>query len=285
MCCFGRVALRGRRSVRAPAGAPWRSHPGRPSCRRRRTRLPCCRPVVLAVVDDHAHVLQRIAGDRAAGEHLAHAFFHRGHELAGNGAALDLVDELEAAAARHRFDAQEHFAELAGAAGLLLVAVVAFGLGADGFAIGDARRVGLHLDAVALLAGASSWIRRWRSREPRITSRWFPPVFYPKQGSSSAEFVQRGGEFLFLALAVEIRPAGQEGGLLGGGQGLAGLEPRHLRAGLGIGGGGSGFVPPLRSPSRIGGILLMSSPLFSCDLKTEFRLGGARPGPLRAGGR
>jgi hypothetical protein len=42
-------------------------------------------------------------------------------------AALDLVDELEAGAARQRLDAQEHLAELAGAAGLLLVAVVAFG--------------------------------------------------------------------------------------------------------------------------------------------------------------
>ena len=89
--------------------------------------------VVLAVVDDHAHVLQRIAGDRAAVQHLAHAFLHRGHELAGDGAALDLVDELEAAAARQRFDAQEHLAELAGAAGLLLVAVVAFGLAARWF--------------------------------------------------------------------------------------------------------------------------------------------------------
>ena len=41
---------------------------------------------------------------------------------------LTCVDELEAAAARQRLDAQEHLAELAGAAGLLLVPVVAFGL-------------------------------------------------------------------------------------------------------------------------------------------------------------
>ena len=84
--------------------------------------------VVLAVVDDHAHVLQLIAGDGAVFEHLAHAFFDGGNELARNRAALDFVDELEAAAARQRLDAQEHFAELAGAAGLLLVAVMAFGL-------------------------------------------------------------------------------------------------------------------------------------------------------------
>jgi hypothetical protein len=49
-----------------------------------------------------------------------------------------------------RFDAQEHFAELTGAAGLFLVAVMAFGLGADGFAVGDARWAGFDVDAVAV---------------------------------------------------------------------------------------------------------------------------------------
>jgi len=99
----------------------------------------------LAVVDHHPHVLQGISGHRAAAQHLAHAFLDRGDELAGDGAALDLVDELEAAAARQRFDAQEHLAELAGAAGLLLVAMMALGLAADGFAVGDLRRLGVNM--------------------------------------------------------------------------------------------------------------------------------------------
>ena len=86
--------------------------------------------MVLAVVDDHPDVLHRIAGDGAAGQHLAHAFLDSRQELAGDRSALDLVHELEAAAARQGFDAQEHFAELAGAAGLLLVAVMALGFGA-----------------------------------------------------------------------------------------------------------------------------------------------------------
>ena len=59
---------------------------------------------------------------------------------------LTCVDELEARAARQRLDAQEHLAELAGAAGLLLVAVVAFGLGRDRLAVRDARRLGVDLD-------------------------------------------------------------------------------------------------------------------------------------------
>ena len=50
---------------------------------------------------------------------------------------------------RQRLDAQEDFAELAGAAGLLLVPVVAFGEGGDRFAVGDARRAGVHFHAVA----------------------------------------------------------------------------------------------------------------------------------------
>src|SRR5690606_39620195 len=102
--------------------------------------------VVLAVVHGHAHVLQRVAGDRAAGEHLAHALLDRGNELPGDDAALDLVGELEAAAARQRLHPQEHFAELPRATGLLLVAVVALGLAADGLAVGDPRPAPRVLD-------------------------------------------------------------------------------------------------------------------------------------------
>ena len=70
---------------------------------------------------------KRIAGDGAALQHLAHALLDGGNELAGNGAADDVVDELEAAPRAQRRDAQKHLAELAGAAGLLLVAVMALG--------------------------------------------------------------------------------------------------------------------------------------------------------------
>src|SRR3546814_20022623 len=107
--------------------------------------------MVLALVDDHPHVLHRVAGDGATVEHLAHAFLHRRQELAGDGAALDLVDELEAATARPRLDAQEHLAELAGAAGLLLFPVVALGLPGHGFPVGGWRRAGRSLHPIALL--------------------------------------------------------------------------------------------------------------------------------------
>src|SRR6185369_15853272 len=93
--------------------------------------------VMLAVVDHYPHVDHRIAGDGAGGEHFAHALFHGRDELARNRAALDLVEELEAAPARQRLDAQVDLAELAGTAALLLVPVVAFRWRRDGFAVGD----------------------------------------------------------------------------------------------------------------------------------------------------
>ena len=96
--------------------------------------------MVLAVVDVDAHVLQREAGERARGEHRLHALLHGGNERRGDGAALHRVDELEAAATRQRLDLEVDLAELAGAAGLLLVPVVPFGRGGDGLAIRDARR-------------------------------------------------------------------------------------------------------------------------------------------------
>src|SRR6218665_1307607 len=95
--------------------------------------------VVLAVVHHDAHVDHGVAGDRAVGQHLAHAFLDRRDELARDRAAPDFVGEREARAAPEWLDAQEDFGELAGTAALLLVAVVALGRRGHGLAVGDAR--------------------------------------------------------------------------------------------------------------------------------------------------
>src|SRR5579859_5364739 len=106
--------------------------------------------MALAVEHGDAHVLHRKAGQRPTVDNLKDAFFHGGHELAGDGATLDGVDELETRTARQWLHAQHHFAELPGTAGLLLVAMVSLGFGADGFPIGDLRWSSHDLELVLL---------------------------------------------------------------------------------------------------------------------------------------
>ena len=76
--------------------------------------------MVRAVVQRHPDVDDGIAGEDALVQRLAHALLDRGNVLARDDAADDLVDELEAAAARQRLDLEPRVAELAAAAGLLL---------------------------------------------------------------------------------------------------------------------------------------------------------------------
>ena len=78
-------------------------------------------------------------------------FSTAGMNCARDRAAEDLVDELELAAARQRLHADLAVAELAVAAGLLLVAAVRLDARRDRLAVGDAWRLQLHLDAEAAL--------------------------------------------------------------------------------------------------------------------------------------
>ena len=82
---------------------------------------------------------------------------------------FDRIDEFEAGAARQRLDAQVDLAELARAAGLLLVPGVAFGRRGDGLAIGDARRRASSTSSLNWLAMRSSTERRCRSPKPHST--------------------------------------------------------------------------------------------------------------------
>ena len=83
----------------------------------------------LAVINDHADVFDRIAGDKAGLQHFTHALFHCRDEVVRNRTALHLIDEFEACSARKRFNLQVDLAELSGAARLLLVAGMAFCIG------------------------------------------------------------------------------------------------------------------------------------------------------------
>src|SRR5471030_1589053 len=101
--------------------------------------------MTLAVEDGDSHVLHREAGERSASDDLEDPLFHRRNEVSGDGAAFDGVDEFETCTSRQRLDAQHHFAELPGAAGLLLVAIMPLSPGADGFPIGNLRWPRHHL--------------------------------------------------------------------------------------------------------------------------------------------
>jgi len=82
---------------------------------------------------------------------LAHAFLDCGQELARDRPAFHRIDELETFATRQGFDAQEHFAELARAARLLLVAMMSLSRRPYGFAVGDTWRTRGDLQAMPFL--------------------------------------------------------------------------------------------------------------------------------------
>ena len=89
--------------------------------------------------------------ERPAREAVDHALLHRADIVARHRAADDLFVEFEARAARHRLDLQHHVAELAMAAGLLLVAAALGDRFADGLLIADRRRLRFDVDAEAVL--------------------------------------------------------------------------------------------------------------------------------------
>ena len=110
--------------------------------------------VIRAVVDRALEIHHRESGQKAVRGRFHDSLFNGGNEIARDGAAENFVGELEFPAARQRLHANPAIAELAVAAGLLLVAALHVGLAANGFAIRNLRRVQLHIHAVALLQAA-----------------------------------------------------------------------------------------------------------------------------------
>src|ERR1700678_1780923 len=82
------------------------------------------------------------------------SLFNGGNEISRNGAAENLIGELELGAAREGLQANPAIAKLAVAAGLFFVTALHFRPATNGFAIGNFRRVQFHVDTVALLQAA-----------------------------------------------------------------------------------------------------------------------------------
>src|SRR3712207_3177881 len=104
-----------------------------------------------AVVETNLHVNHGVAGDVPPRHRLDNPLLNRGDELARDGAADDAVLELEARAAGQRGELYPRIAELAPAAGLLLVAALGLGRARDRLHKGHLRRPRLDLDPVPML--------------------------------------------------------------------------------------------------------------------------------------
>src|SRR4051812_19212090 len=92
------------------------------------------------VEDAGAKIDHRVARQEAAQPRILNALLDRRHELARDRAAEDIVDELELAASRKRLEFDLAVAELAVAAGLLLVPAVRLGGGGKRLPVGEARQ-------------------------------------------------------------------------------------------------------------------------------------------------
>ncbi len=155
--------------------------------------------VILAVVDHHFKILQRKAGDRAFVERLAHAFLDCRDQAGRDHAADHFASEYKALATPQRPDPQKHFAELAGAAGLLLVPTMAFGRAGDRFAVGNSGWTGFDIQSIALLKALQQNAKVHFAEPADHGFIEFLVVFDPEAGVFLGGLVQGGGQFLFLA--------------------------------------------------------------------------------------
>ena len=103
------------------------------------------------IVASHADAGERIARDHAVLHGLLDALIHGGNERARDATAHDLVDELVLGAVEQRLDTQVAIAELAGAAGLLLMTALGGGHATDGLAIRNAQRNDVRGDLGTIL--------------------------------------------------------------------------------------------------------------------------------------
>ena len=104
-----------------------------------------------AVIQGGLQPHQGIAGQHALVGGLPQALFHGGEEVLGDAAAEDLFGEDHVLGLILGLKADPHVAELAGAAGLLLVAAMGLHLFLDGLPIGDPGGTELRLHPEAAL--------------------------------------------------------------------------------------------------------------------------------------
>ncbi len=105
--------------------------------------------MVLAVDQPHPEVDHRVSGVVAVRRRFDDALLDRRPEVERDGAAEDLVLELELLAARQRLEDDLAVGELAAASSLLLVAAVPLGRAVHRLAVGDLGRMEDEVHLVA----------------------------------------------------------------------------------------------------------------------------------------
>src|SRR5215213_8400062 len=106
---------------------------------------------VIASVDEADGDVDDVEAERALTHRFAHAILDRWDPLLRDGPAVNLLLEMKAFPAAQRTDFDNHVAELAVPAGLLLVSSVLADGFPDRFPVAHGRCVGFHLYAVAPL--------------------------------------------------------------------------------------------------------------------------------------
>ena len=140
-----------------------------------------------------------------------------------------VVDELEAAAAGHGLHADFAIAELAVAAGLLLVAALGFSLAADGFAVGDLGRLEGDFGVVALFEAADDGL------DVRLAGAGDEELVGLRVAEEADEqilfheLVDGGGELVLVGAGLGLDGVGH-GGLGQGGEGDLEIGALDVRA-------------------------------------------------------
>ncbi len=179
--------------------------------------------MVGAVVERDLEVHHRVAGEDPALHAVAHALLDRRDEVARDGAAEDVVDELEAAAARERLDAEPGVAVLAAPARLLLVLALHLGAALDRLLVGDARGQHVHVDVVLALHALHHHLDVELAHAGDQELLGLGIVVVVERRVFLGHAVERGGDLVLVAARLRLdregdgrlreRDAGQDDGL------------------------------------------------------------------------
>ena len=200
--------------------------------------------MVGAIVQHGLQVHHRVAGQGTVGAGLPQALFHSGEEVLGHGAAEDLLGEDHVVLLGLGLEADPHVAELAGAAGLLLVAALLGDGLADLLPVGhpDGLQLRLHVEAALELADQHVHLHVAGAVEHHLVG-----LGVVGDGEGGVLLVHAGealGDLVLLAPALGHDGHGVAGlskgqllqgdDLAGVAQGIAGLDLLHLADGADV---------------------------------------------------